>query len=102
MGQSYFPVPRLSAVAGAWSQSAEPPIGDGGPYNSRMTARRALLFLVAMLGGIGVVAAMATYTKRVETGLRHAPASRASVRLLKDRADIAPLSGVDLDGRPVS
>src|SRR6476646_951473 len=61
-----------------------------------MTAHR------AMLGGIGVVAAMATYTKRVETGLRHAPASRASVRLLQDRADIAPLSGVDLDGRPVS
>jgi thiol-disulfide isomerase/thioredoxin len=34
--------------------------------------------------------------------MRKGPADRASVRLLKDRAEIPPLTGVDLDGRPVS
>ena len=67
-----------------------------------MTAPRGLGILLAALVGIAAVAGMVTYTKRVETGLRKAPASRASVRLLKDRVEIPPLTGVDLDGKPVT
>src|SRR4051812_7672791 len=65
-----------------------------------MTARRAIGILLAALAGIAAVVLMVAYTKRVETNLRKAPASRGSVRLLKDRAEIAPISGIDLDGRP--
>jgi hypothetical protein len=44
---------------------------------------------------------MVGYTKKVEHDLRTAPASATSVRLLKERADIPTLSGIDLDGRPI-
>jgi thiol-disulfide isomerase/thioredoxin len=67
-----------------------------------MTATRTGGILLAAVVGIGAVIGMAAYTRRVETGLRKAPASRESVRLLKERAEIAPLTGVDLDGRPVT
>src|SRR5438045_858692 len=67
-----------------------------------MTATRTGGILLAAVVGIGAVIGMAAYAKRVETGLRKAPASRESVRLLKERAEIAPLTGVDLDGRPVT
>jgi len=67
-----------------------------------MTATRTGGILLAAAVGIGAVIGMAAYTRRVETGLRKAPASRESVRLLKERAEIAPLTGVDLDGRPVT
>jgi thiol-disulfide isomerase/thioredoxin len=67
-----------------------------------MTARQATGILLAALAGIGAVVFMVGYTQRVEVGLKTAPASRASVRLLKERAEIAPLSGVDLDGRPIT
>jgi thiol-disulfide isomerase/thioredoxin len=67
-----------------------------------MTARRALVILLAAAAGVIAVAAMVVYTKRVETDLHKAPASRTNVGLLKDRAEIPPLNGVDLDGRPVS
>lgn len=67
-----------------------------------MTARRALgIVLVAVAAGAAIVL-MIGYTRRVETSLRHAPVSATSVRLLKDRAAIAPLAGVDLDGHPVN
>jgi len=66
-----------------------------------MTARRALAILLAAVAAGAAIAMMVRYTKRVETGLRTAPASRTSVRLLKDRATIPPLTGVDLDGRRV-
>ena len=67
-----------------------------------MTARRALgILLVAAAAGTAIVL-MTRYTQRVEKTLRDAPASKTSVRLLKDRAEIAPLTGVDLDGHPVS
>jgi thiol-disulfide isomerase/thioredoxin len=54
------------------------------------------------VAGVSAIVLMASYTKRVETNLRKAPASLTSVRLLKDRATIPTLSGTDLDGRPVS
>jgi thiol-disulfide isomerase/thioredoxin len=64
-----------------------------------MTARRALTILLAAIAAGAAVVLMVRYTKRVETDLRSAPVARTSVRLLKDRAQIAPLAGVDLDGR---
>jgi thiol-disulfide isomerase/thioredoxin len=67
-----------------------------------MTGRRALGILAIAIAAVAGIAAMVSYTKRVESGLRHAPASKGSVRLLKDRVEIPPLTGVDLDGRPVS
>ena len=67
-----------------------------------MTARRVIAILVALAGGVFVIAVMVGYTKRVEMGLRSAPATRASVKLLKDRPEIPALAGVDLDGRPVT
>jgi thiol-disulfide isomerase/thioredoxin len=67
-----------------------------------MTGRRALGILAIAIAAVGGIAAMVGYTKRVEERMRTAPAERTSVRLLKDRAEIPPLTGVDLDGRPVS
>jgi thiol-disulfide isomerase/thioredoxin len=67
-----------------------------------MTALRAVGILGAAAAGAAAIVLMVGYTKRVETRLRTAPASRESVRLLKDRAAIAPLTGTDLDGHPVS
>jgi thiol-disulfide isomerase/thioredoxin len=67
-----------------------------------MTASRAGGILLAAVVGVGAVIAMVSYTKRVETGLRKAPASRESVRLLKERVEIPTLTGVDLDGRPIT
>src|SRR5215831_6574349 len=66
-----------------------------------MTARRALAILLAALALAAAIVVMIRYTKRVETDLRQAPATGASVRLLKDRAAIPPLTGADLDGRRV-
>jgi thiol-disulfide isomerase/thioredoxin len=67
-----------------------------------MTARRALAILLAAVAAAAAIVLMVGYTRRVETTLRTAPASRTSVRLLKDRAQIPPLAGVDLDGHPVN
>ena len=67
-----------------------------------MTAPRTVGILAVALAAIGGIATMVGYTRRVESSLRKAPASVTSVRLLKDRAEIPPLTGVDLDGRPVS
>src|SRR5262245_25103424 len=67
-----------------------------------MTARRVSGILAIAMAAIGGIAVMVGYTKRVETRLRKPPASRSSVRLLKDRAEIPPLTGIDLDGRSVS
>jgi thiol-disulfide isomerase/thioredoxin len=63
---------------------------------------RALGIVAIALAAIGGIAVMVGYTKRVESGLRKAPAAKGSVRLLKDRVEIPPLTGLDLDGRPVS
>jgi thiol-disulfide isomerase/thioredoxin len=67
-----------------------------------MTARRAVGILLAVLVGVAAVFVMVRYTRRVETDLRTAPMAAGTVKLLKDRQTIAPLTGVDLDGRPVS
>src|SRR5690242_4097277 len=71
-------------------------------HNSIMTARRAVGILLAVVAGVAAVFVMVRYTRRVETDLRTAPAAAGTVKLLKDRQTIAPLTGVDLDGRPVS
>jgi thiol-disulfide isomerase/thioredoxin len=67
-----------------------------------MTARRMIGILATALVGGGAIAVMVGYTKRVETSLRTAPATATSVRLLKDRPEIPALTGVDLDGHPVT
>src|SRR5262249_50371353 len=48
-----------------------------------------------------VVVAMVKYTRTAEARLRKAPPS-ASVKLLKERVDIAPLTATDVAGKPVS
>jgi thiol-disulfide isomerase/thioredoxin len=67
-----------------------------------MTARRAVGILFAVVAAVAAVVLMVGYTKRVETNLRKGPVSTTSVRLLKERAVIAPLTGTDLDGHPVN
>ena len=67
-----------------------------------MTGRGAIGILAVAAAVVGGIAVMVDYTKKVENGLKAAKATRESVRLLKERAVIAPLTGVDLDGRPVS
>ena len=67
-----------------------------------MTGTRVFGILGIAVAAIGLIAVMVGYTKSVENRLRTAPAAKGSVRLLTDRPAIAPLTGVDLDGRPVS
>jgi thiol-disulfide isomerase/thioredoxin len=67
-----------------------------------MTPRRAIGILLAAVAGIGTIVLMVFYTKTVETRIIKAPAARGSVKLLKDRPEIAALTSLDLDGRPVS
>jgi thiol-disulfide isomerase/thioredoxin len=67
-----------------------------------MTARRAVGILLVAVAAAAAIVLMAGYARRVETKLRTAPASKTSVRLLKERAEIPPLTGLDLDGRPVN
>ena len=67
-----------------------------------MTGRRLLGILAVAAAAVGAIAMMVGYTKKVENDLRAAPASATSVRLLKERANIPTLNGVDLDGRAIS
>jgi thiol-disulfide isomerase/thioredoxin len=53
-----------------------------------MTPRRALGILAAALAAAAAIVLMVRYTEGVESRLRTAPASRTSVRLLKDRAKV--------------
>lgn len=56
---------------------------------------------LCLLGGVAVVALMVRYTRGVEADLANAPAA-GSVRLLKERVDVPPLTATDLDGRTIS
>jgi len=67
-----------------------------------MTGSRVFGILGITVAAVAGIAAMVSYTQRVEHALRTAPASRASVRLLTERVEVRPLTGVDLNGRPVS
>lgn len=60
------------------------------------------VWILCLLGGTAVVAAMVGYTRRVEADLTKAPANSGSVRLLKDRAEIPTFVATDLDGRQIS
>jgi thiol-disulfide isomerase/thioredoxin len=66
-----------------------------------MSARRAFVWALCLLGGTALIALMVRYARGVEAGLANAPAT-GSVRLLKERTTLPPLTAVDLDGRPVS
>ena len=66
-----------------------------------MSARRVLVGALCLVGGVALVALMVRYTRSVETELTSAPAN-GSVRLLKERVELPPLSATDLDGRTVS
>lgn len=67
-----------------------------------MSARRFLLPLLAVAGAVLVVAGMVRYTRSVEAGLKNATGPSGSVSLIKERADVAPFTAADLDGRRVS
>lgn len=66
-----------------------------------MSARRIFVGASCLVGGVAVVALMVGYTRRVEADLTKAPAA-GTVKLLKERASVPPLTGTDLDGRPVT
>ena len=67
-----------------------------------MSARRILVGAIGLVVAVAVVIVMVRYTRQVERQLTKAPASKGSVKLLKDRADVAAFTAPDLDGRPVS
>jgi thiol-disulfide isomerase/thioredoxin len=60
------------------------------------------VWLLCLLGGGAVIAAMVRYTRAVETDLARSAAGSGSVRLLKDRAQIPAMIATDLDGRTIS
>jgi thiol-disulfide isomerase/thioredoxin len=66
-----------------------------------MSARR-LLVGALCLAGVAGVAFMVRYTRQVEADLISAPATSGSIKLLKERAEVAPFTATDLDGRLVS
>jgi thiol-disulfide isomerase/thioredoxin len=45
---------------------------------------------------------MVRYTQRIEAGLTAANATTGTIKLLRERAEILPFNGTDLDGQPVS
>ncbi len=66
-----------------------------------MSARRIFVGASCLVGGLALVAVMVVYTRRVEADLSKTPAT-GTVKLLKERTSLPPLTGTDLDGRPVS
>ena len=67
-----------------------------------MSARRAFVSILCLLGGAAVVALMVRYTRGVEAELASAGADATSVKLLKERAQVPTFVATDLDGRQVS
>jgi thiol-disulfide isomerase/thioredoxin len=67
-----------------------------------MAARRVLVGALGLGAAAAVVLLMVRYTRQVEAQIAKAPVSAGSVRLLKERADVAPFTATDLDGRPLS
>ncbi len=65
-----------------------------------MSPRRLIVAALSLAVLVLLIAGMVRYTRRVETGLKHAPAG--SVRLLKERIEVASFTAPDLDGKPVS
>ena len=66
-----------------------------------MLVRRLALALLGLVMVSAVVVAMVRYTHRVEAKLMTA-APTATVKLLKERAQIAPLTATDVTGKPIS
>ena len=64
--------------------------------------RSRLLLCVAGVAGLMAILAMVRYTKRVDNDLRHASASAATVRFLRDRAPVEPFSSADVRGGTMS
>jgi thiol-disulfide isomerase/thioredoxin len=60
------------------------------------------VWILCLLGGAAVIAAMVRYTRGVEADLTKSAAGSGSVRLLKDRVEIPPFVATDLDGRQIS
>lgn len=68
-----------------------------------MLARRAALAALCLVLLSAIVVGMVRYTHGVERNLAKAPAPGASVKLLKQRADVPPLTAVDvMTGQPIS
>ena len=67
-----------------------------------MAARRWFVWILCLIGGAAVVAAMVRYTRGVEHELTKGSPSSGSVRLLKERAEIPAFVATDLDGRQIS
>jgi thiol-disulfide isomerase/thioredoxin len=66
-----------------------------------MLARRLAIVLLGLVMVAAVVVAMVKYTHTVEARLTKAPPA-GSVKLLKDRANVAPMTVTDVTGKPIS
>jgi thiol-disulfide isomerase/thioredoxin len=66
-----------------------------------MSLRNAVAVVLALVLGVGAVALMIRYTKRVEAELKTA-APTGTVKLLKERVDVPAFTATDVIGKPVS
>ena len=66
-----------------------------------MTPRRALGILLASIAALGAIVLIIGYTRRSEPALAK-PGTGRSVALIRDRVEVRPFTGTDLNGRPVS
>jgi thiol-disulfide isomerase/thioredoxin len=66
-----------------------------------MLARRVGIALLGVVMFAAIVAAMVRYTHRVEAGLTKAVPT-GSVKLLKERTEVAPFTATDVTGKPIS
>jgi thiol-disulfide isomerase/thioredoxin len=67
-----------------------------------MSARRLVVISLALVAGVATVAAMVRYSRHVETTLKHASATGAPVKLLRERLPAPLFSAPDLEGRSTS
>lgn len=67
-----------------------------------MSIRR-IVFIAAVLTAAGfVIAAMASYTRRVEAQMKTATVDGGTIQFLKERTPVGDFTATDLKGRPVS
>jgi thiol-disulfide isomerase/thioredoxin len=67
-----------------------------------MSPRRVVAATLSAAVLLLVVAGMVRYTRRVETALKQAPGPGGTIKLLKERPEIAGFTAPDLNGTPVS
>jgi thiol-disulfide isomerase/thioredoxin len=67
-----------------------------------MSPRRLVVAALAAAAFIVLIVSMGRYTRGVETELKQATGPTGTVKLLKERAEVAAFTAMDLDGQPIS